>query len=256
MGAQLALCVFTICLVTHETLGLVWSLGRRFIWFGHSGDAWSGLVTWETLGLVWSLGWRLVWFGHSEDAWSGLVTRVTLGLVWSLGWRLVWFGHSGGVRGCVMIIVKTLSGFNYSGDVVWFDPLRRRVVLVTSLRRRNETLTWLSTGPTWTTNRQKKSCLTWPNSGDNCPSKLFKVYKVLFISGYILYGNFSELMCPLWSLTPLTSMWRNSSVGLTIKYDNFFLKILHCFGRLASMWLWGVLIMNFWRQTATKQKKR
>ena len=144
MGAQLALCVFTICLVTHETIGLVWSLGRRFIWFGHSGDAWSGLVTWETLGLVWSLGWRLVWFGHSEDAWSGLAARVTLGLVWSLGWRLVWFGHSGGVRGCVMIIVKTLSGFNYSGDVVWFDPLRRRVVLVTSLRRRNQTLTWLS----------------------------------------------------------------------------------------------------------------
>ena len=89
MGAQLALCVFTIWLVTHETLGLVWSLGRRFIWFGHSGDAWSGLVTWVTLGLVWSLRRRL----------SDLT-------------------HSGGVRGCVMIIFKTLSGFDYSGDVV------------------------------------------------------------------------------------------------------------------------------------------
>ena len=115
MGAQLALCVFTIWLVTHETLGLVWSLGWRLVWFGHSGDAWSGLVTWVTLGLVWSLRRRL----------SDLT-------------------HSGGVRGCVMIIFKTLSGFDYSGDVVWFDPLGGRGVPVTSLRRRNQTLTWLS----------------------------------------------------------------------------------------------------------------
>ena len=57
------------------------------------------LVTWETLYLVWSLGRRLIWFRHSGDALSDLT-------------------HSGGVRGCVMIIVETLSGFNYSGDVV------------------------------------------------------------------------------------------------------------------------------------------
>ena len=110
MGAQLALCVFTIWLVTHETLGLVWSLGRRFIWFGHSGDAWSGLVTWVTLGLVWSLGRRLVWFGHSGDAWSGLVTQVTLGLVWSLGW------------------CQRLRDDNCQ-NIVWFQLLRRRCLI-------------------------------------------------------------------------------------------------------------------------------
>ena len=89
----------TVCLVTWETLYLVQLLGRRLIWFGHSGDAWSGLVTRETLYLVWSLGRRLIWFRHSGDALSDLT-------------------HSGGVRGCVMIIFKTLSGFHYSGDVV------------------------------------------------------------------------------------------------------------------------------------------
>ena len=103
----------------------VWLLGRRFIWFGHSGDAWSCLVTREMLYLVQLLGRRLIWFGHSGDAWSDLTP-------------------SGGVRGCVMTIFKTLSGFNYSGDVVWFDPLGRRGVPVTSLGRRNQTLTWLS----------------------------------------------------------------------------------------------------------------
>ena len=60
----------------------------------------------------------MVWFGHSGDAWSGLVTWVTLGLVWSLRRRLSDLTHSDGVRGCVMIIFKTLSGFDYSGDVV------------------------------------------------------------------------------------------------------------------------------------------
>ena len=41
----------------------------------------------------------------------------------------------------------------------------------------------------------------------------FAKYKVLFVSEYILYENFFELMCLLWSLTPPTSMWRTSSVG-------------------------------------------
>ena len=98
----------TVSLVTWETLYLVQLLGRRLIWFGHSGDSWSGL----------SLGRRLVWFGHSGDAWSGLVTREALGLVWLLGRCLSDLTHSGGVRGCVMLIFKTLSGFIYSGDVV------------------------------------------------------------------------------------------------------------------------------------------
>ena len=68
---------------------------------GHSWDARSGLVTRVTLGLVWSLGWRLVWFGHLGDAWSGLVTQEAF--VWfdTLGWcqrlrddnfqNIVWF---------------------------------------------------------------------------------------------------------------------------------------------------------------------
>ena len=79
----------TVCLVTRETLYLVWSLGRCL----------SCLVTREMLYLVQLLGRRLIWFGHSGDAWSDLTP-------------------SGGVRGCVMTIFKTLSGFNYSGDVV------------------------------------------------------------------------------------------------------------------------------------------
>ena len=103
----------------------VWLLGICFIWFGHSGDAWSCLVTREMLYLVRLLGRCLIWFGHSGDAWSDLTP-------------------SGGVRGCVMTIFKTLSCFNYSGDVVWFEPLGRRGVPVTSLGRRNQTLTWLS----------------------------------------------------------------------------------------------------------------
>ena len=52
----------TVCLVTRETLYLVWSLGRCLVLFGYSGDALSGLVTRETPYLVWTLGRRLVWF--------------------------------------------------------------------------------------------------------------------------------------------------------------------------------------------------
>ena len=84
-------------LVTCETLYLVWSLGRRLILFGHSGDALSGLVTRETLGLVWSLGRRLVWFGHSGDAWSGLVTRETLSDLTHSGDAMCRWQHSGDV---------------------------------------------------------------------------------------------------------------------------------------------------------------
>ena len=82
------------------------------------GIVWVHNWHYVSLQYGWSLMRRLVWFGHSGDAWSGLVTWVTLGLVWSLRRRLSDLTHSGGVRGCVMIIFKTLSGFGYSGDVV------------------------------------------------------------------------------------------------------------------------------------------
>ena len=97
---------------------LVWLLGRCFIWFSYSGDALSGLVTQEMLGLVWLLGRCFIWFGYSGDALSGLDTRETLGLIWHprVVSEVAWWQFS---KHCLVSITReTLSDLTHSGDAV------------------------------------------------------------------------------------------------------------------------------------------
>ena len=88
--------------------------------------------------------WRQFLFGNSGDASSGLVTQETLGLVSITREVYVWFDT---LRWCQRFRddnFKTLSGFNYSGDVVWFDPHGRCGVPVISIGRPNQILNCLS----------------------------------------------------------------------------------------------------------------
>ena len=97
---------------------------RRLLWneenclFGYSGDALSGLVTREMLGLVWLLGRCFIWFGYSGDALSGLDTRETLGLIWHprVVSEVAWWQFS---KHCLVSITReTLSDLTHSGDAV------------------------------------------------------------------------------------------------------------------------------------------
>ena len=79
-------------------LGLVWLLGRCFIWFGYSGDALSGLDTRETLGLIWHprVVSEVVWWQFSKHCLVS-ITRETLSDLTHSGDAVSRWHHSGDV---------------------------------------------------------------------------------------------------------------------------------------------------------------
>ena len=151
----------------HWDVKMVWfwySWEVKMVWFWSLVRSQDGMVLipreksrWYGLDPSWEV--KMVWFDPSwgvEIVWFWSLVRSQDGMVWIPREKSRWYGFgpswgvwsdwptSWDVGGCVTIFQKDCMVWIPREKLVWFWFLVRSRLLVASLVRRNQTLTWLS----------------------------------------------------------------------------------------------------------------